>query len=78
MGRNSQCAGKVRHATRWGAEIAVRKSGNWSGDLTLQSYRCKKCSGYHVGHPYKSVQKQLHFTRIINLIDKAMQQGRHT
>jgi len=55
--RRNGCTGKVRHRTKIGAVIAMRKMNN----AGLGTYPCPLCHGWHVGtsrSEYK-VQKRL-------------------
>jgi hypothetical protein len=69
--RQRMCKGKIRHASLAKAITAMRKTGETFGDLTLYAYPCKHCKGFHVGHPPKARQKELHYRRLLTLIDRA-------
>lgn len=47
--RRKACDGKVRHATREGAAIAVRRTGEGQRE-GLGFYQCRHCRGWHIGH----------------------------
>lgn len=50
--RRRQCSGKVRHASRDGAVAALRSLiyASPSRRGQMNTYRCKFCRGYHIGH----------------------------
>ena len=55
--RRNGCTGKVRHANKNGAVIAMKKMNN----AGLSTYPCRKCGGWHVGtsRSHYKVQKRL-------------------
>lgn len=45
--RRKSCTGKMKHATYKEAYLSLKYSG-FKGDMRV--YKCKFCSGYHIGH----------------------------
>lgn len=49
-----KCNGKIKYLTEESAELRIalmRKNKKTQGDTkTLNSYKCKKCGFWHVGH----------------------------
>ena len=56
--RRKACEGKIRFTDHLAAERAasshVRKYHEW-----MRAYRCKFCSGFHVGHPPRHVRQAI-------------------
>ena len=53
--RRKQCTGKVKHTTYKAAFMALKRSG-FPGDMRV--YKCRFCSGYHIGHYNKQKADQ--------------------
>jgi hypothetical protein len=51
--RRKSCEGKAKHATEAAAVIQIQRSG----ERGLNPYKCKHCSGWHVGHPPAHVRQ---------------------
>lgn len=66
------CGKKRRHASFPNAIRALAETGKQHGDLSLVAYRCDHCGFFHVGHPPRAEQKRLKYTRLLDLIDKAV------
>ena len=52
--RRRSCGGKVKHATKTGALIALHKTKKYALGR-MHAYKCSFCSGWHVGHTPKQV-----------------------
>ncbi len=55
--RRKMCEGKVRHATRELAMVAVAYHAK-RGQYTT-TYLCKFCRGWHVGHPTTAIRNAM-------------------
>ena len=55
MKRRNGCTGKVRHATKDGACVALKKIGN----AGLNVYRCRVCKGWHIGNSKFRIQDRI-------------------
>lgn len=59
--RRNGCSGKVRHASQQGAVIAVKRMHN----AGLQTYRCPRCGGWHVGTSDKPHKVQARLDQLL-------------
>lgn len=53
MSKRNGCAGKVRHRSKIGACIAVKRTGR---NVAMNVYKCPACGFWHLGHsrdPYR-------------------------
>ena len=57
-----QCKGKVRHPTRQGAVIALRRVKNIAMDI----YQCPNCKGWHLGRTREPSRSADRITQVLN------------
>jgi hypothetical protein len=70
--RSSACGRKRRYPTAHAARRALREVGQKLGDLGLESYRCRHCRQFHIGHAKGERLRALKFQRLLSLITKAI------
>ncbi len=59
--RDNSCAGKIRHADRYGAIFHLKKLGN--GQMGL--YQCRFCKGWHIGHQWTQNKVQARLDQLL-------------